>query len=152
MNTSSKSLTNKLSQAQKSAVINRIVYLRRDVLHLSQDNFAKHLNISQTLLSMYENQTRPINDSFISQLSSVFCVNLEWLIYGIGDDDNIFIDKSLLPEPNRTLDALCAAYQLTASDMKFISWYLNLSPEARTHCSNFISSAASLYKEHPFGS
>ena len=152
MNTASKALTDKLNQAQKKAVINRIIYLRREVLHLSQDNFAKQLNISQTLLSMYENETRPINDSFINQLSNVFRVNLEWLIYGVGEDAGIFTSQLPLSEPNQILDSLQEAYQLTASDMSFIRWYLSLSPEARNHCSNFISGAASLYKDYPFGS
>lgn len=126
-------LINNLSPEEIDGVSKRIVYLRNSILHMTQLQFANHVKISQTYLSMLENGKKEILDSTICQIATSLHVNLDWLVYGIGGDENIFQSETLTKEyfeetaQHAVLVDLQAAYSLKPNEMDFVSWFLKLS-------------------------
>lgn len=57
----------------------------RSALELAQKEFASRLNISASRLSNYLSGSRDIPFEVLTQLSSIFNVNLNWLITGEGE-------------------------------------------------------------------
>ena len=70
---------------------NRIKSLRKDILNLSQDNFAKEIGIQRNTISLFENGKRIPSNRTINDICRVFNVNKSWLKYGTG---NIYVDLS----------------------------------------------------------
>lgn len=71
----------------------RITYLRNDILHMTQAEFASTLKISQTYLSLLESGKKSITEAIISKILTTFRINSDWLISGLGTDQDIFLDK-----------------------------------------------------------
>lgn len=149
-----------LSTDDYSGIAARVVYLRTEILHMSQSQFASLLKISQTYLSMVENGKRQISDPIIQRIIATLSVNFEWLVYGIGNDDEIFLSNTITKEylksssQSSSLSALQAAYSLNASEMDYISWYLSLSREERKQYVNAMKTISSMTKltirqDHP---
>lgn len=65
---------------------------------LSQVEFARALQVSQSAVSQYEKAARSPDSAFLSKLCSVFGVNLNWLISGTGSmyQDLQEVDASFL--------------------------------------------------------
>lgn len=132
-------LLNSLSAEELARISQRIKHLRTDILQMTQSEFANAANISQTYLSFIERGEREVNISFITNISSSLKINLDWLIYGIGDDSNIFasqnITKELLIKDSQeyALSVLQKAYSLKTNDLDFLKWYLSLSKSERQH-------------------
>lgn len=131
-----------LSDDQYSGIASRISYLRNNILQITQSQFAAMLKISQTYLSMVENGKKPISDSTIKILINTLSVNFEWLVYGVGGDDEIFLSKSITKEylkssaQSDALSGLQSAYSLNTSETDFIAWFLALSREERKQWMN----------------
>lgn len=117
------------------AVTERMTYLRRNLLQITQERFAKALNISQTYLSQLENGNRTITETVFDQLVSVFLINPDWLLSGEGDvfkpGSDMDTEKILLLQQEKALSDVQAAYSLNADDITLIRWYLSLSPQNR---------------------
>ena len=151
MKNTDNSLLHKLTHTEISDIAKRIIYLRSTILHMTQLQFATAVNISQTYLSLLENNKKDINMSTILQISSSLRVNLDWLIYGIGDDNNIFqaenITKDYLLQISRAaaLHELQTSYALKSNEVEFISWYLNLSSKERQCYASALKTIAELY-------
>ena len=135
----SNAILDSLSAEELASISQRIKYLRTDILQMTQSEFANAANISQTYLSFLERGERDINIPFITNISSSLKINLDWLIYGIGDDSNIFasqhITKELLLKNSQeyALSELQKAYSLKNTDLDFLKWYLSLSKAERLH-------------------
>ena len=133
------SLLDSLSAEELTSISQRIKYLRTDILQMTQSEFANAANISQSYLSFLERGERDVNISFITNISSSLKINLDWLIYGIGDDSNIFasqnITKERLIKDNQeyALSESQKAYSLKTNDLDFLKWYLSLSKSERQH-------------------
>lgn len=149
-----------LSTDDYSGIAARVVYLRTEILHMSQSQFASLLKISQTYLSMVENGKRQISGPIIQRIIATLSVNFEWLVYGVGNDDEIFLSNTITKEylksssKSSSLSALQAAYSLNASEMDYISWYLSLSREERKQYVNAMKTISSMTKltihqDHP---
>lgn len=153
MKNPTETLLDNLSPEELSSITDRIKYLRNDILNMTQTQFALSANISQTYLSQIENGNRKINISTILRISSSLKVNLDWLIYGIGNDDNIFesdkITKDLLIQSHKqsVLTDLQNAYSLKTSELDFISWFLSLSQNQRKEYIAAIKTLSSLYNQ-----
>ena len=63
----------------------RIIFLRKNMLHLSQEEFGKYIGFKQTSISSIENGTNPVSEYLIKNICSQFSVNEKWLRHGIGD-------------------------------------------------------------------
>lgn len=125
-----------LTPAELQQIASRIIYLRQDVLHMSQQQFADAVGISQTYLSLLENQKKEFNMELLMQIVLSLNINLDWLIYGLGGNDNIFQarqNKEL--QQSEALKALKKAYSLRDTDIEFIQRYLSLSDKERTSLS-----------------
>lgn len=127
----------------------RITYLRQNILQYSQLQFAACIKLSQTYLSLIEGGRKPVNGSIIRKIITTFNVNTDWLLYGTGNDDNIFqsetITKELITTSIReeTLASLQRAYSLKEKDMAFLSSFLSME---RNEKDAFLSALATIRK------
>ena len=64
---------------------NRIKYLRKDLLKLSQKDFAEKLNITENFIWMVEKGSRTPSDRTVSDICREFGVSRNWLEEGIGE-------------------------------------------------------------------
>ena len=133
------SLLETLSAEDLARISQRIKYLRTDILQMKQSEFANAANISQSYLSFIERGERDVNVSVITNISSSLKINLDWLIYGIGDDNNIFASQNITKEllikdtQEHALAELQKAYSLKSNDLDFLKWFLSLSKSERQH-------------------
>lgn len=117
-------------------IATRITYLRNNILHMTQDEFSSALKISQTYLSLIESGKKAVSKATIKNVLLTFNVNMEWLMFGIGSDDEIFLNhtskESILQSmPDSSLDALKKAYQLTDNELHFVQWFVTLPSKER---------------------
>ncbi|MFW6680626.1 helix-turn-helix domain-containing protein [Lacrimispora sp. AGF001] len=66
-------------------VYERIKILRKEVLHMRQEEFAAKLKISRGNISNIEIDRVKVTDRVISDICSEFNVNRNWLLYGEGE-------------------------------------------------------------------
>lgn len=63
-------------------IYERIKYLRKVELKLSQDEFARRINISRSNLGNIENNNINLTNRVLSDICRAFCVNQEWILHG----------------------------------------------------------------------
>ncbi|RZT01191.1 transcriptional regulator with XRE-family HTH domain [Cuneatibacter caecimuris] len=68
-----------------SGILDRLKYLRKNMLKLTQSQFAGCLGITQTAYSMIETGKNPLTDKWIMVICFQFGVNEMWLRTGEGD-------------------------------------------------------------------
>lgn len=147
-----------LSEKELKGIASRITYLRNDILHMTQQEFCTILNISQTYLSLLENGKKQIQKTTIDKILVTFKVNIEWLIYGIGTDEDIFLSGSITKDyltkvsQNKVLSDLQKVYQLKERDVQFLQWYLDLPSSARTSLHSITDKLQELIFSYPPGS
>lgn len=69
----------------------RIKYLRKNILHLTQEELAPEIKISRSNLGAIEIGRITVTDRVKDDICSAFNVNIDWLENGVGGDDNIFV-------------------------------------------------------------
>lgn len=69
----------------------RIKYLRKNILHLTQEEFAPKLRVSRSNLGSIEIGRTNVTNRVKEDICSEFNVNMEWLESGQGGDNGIFI-------------------------------------------------------------
>lgn len=62
----------------------RIRYLRKDVLHMTQEEFAKSIKISRSNLGNIETGAVSITERVLSDICDVHDANMDWLLKGVG--------------------------------------------------------------------
>lgn len=70
----------------------RIKYLRKNKLHLTQDEFAPRIRVSRSNVGNIETGRIGTTDRVIEDICSEFNVNENWLRTGEGGEDNIFVE------------------------------------------------------------
>ena len=68
----------------------RIKHLRKDFLHMTQEEFASSIKISRSNLGSIEIGRITLTDRVISDICEKFNINESWLRTGEGGDNNIF--------------------------------------------------------------
>jgi transcriptional regulator with XRE-family HTH domain len=68
--------------------VNQRVKLLRKELKLTQNEFAKMISVSATLITLIEQDKRVVNDRLIRLICDSFDVNPQWLKTGAGDRYN----------------------------------------------------------------
>jgi transcriptional regulator with XRE-family HTH domain len=68
--------------------VNQRMKLLRKELKLTQNEFAKMISVSQTLINYIEQEKRTVNDRLIRLICDSFDVNPRWLKTGAGDRYN----------------------------------------------------------------
>lgn len=150
MKNQSKDLLKDLTPEEKEKIVSRIIYLRHNILNMTQQQFADVINISQTYLSLIENGKKEIKIDTLLQISYILKVNLDWLIYGFGDDENIFQTNAYTKDSitqglkDEAIEKLASAYSLKDNDIKLIKKFLSLSDKERTHVVESIISISKL--------
>ena len=152
-----KNTNSMLSNEDLKNIATRITYLRNQVLHMTQSEFASALHMSQTYLSLIESGKKIITKSAIDNILSTFKVNMEWLMFGIGNDEDIFLSSTYTKEyftkssQDSALSALQTAYQLKNNDVDFIKWYLSLPAKERNNFQSSIKAISNLINAYPPG-
>lgn len=133
----------------------RITYLRNDILHMTQAEFSSALKISQTYLSLIESGKKNITEAIITNIMTTFHVNADWLISGIGTDQDIFLDntdpKNYLPVPNSevTLHELQKLCHLSDNETSFVSWFVSLPAKDRALFLSCIETFSAFARSYP---
>lgn len=152
------STINNLSEDELKEISSRITHLRNDILHMTQLEFCTVLNISQTYLSMLENGKKQIQKNTLDKILVTFKLNIEWLLYGVGSDEDIFlsdvITKDYLTKSSQdeVLSDLQKIFQLKERDIHFFKWYLDLPATARTSLHSIIDKLNDFISTYPPGS
>ena len=123
----------------------RIKYLRKDVLKLSQKDFAEQLNLSENFVWMVEKGNRIPSDRTISDICRIFNVNPEWLRNGAEpmlmpepDDDTAYINELLTAVDDPVVDIIKA----------FMGVYMTLNEEDKKKARAFAANLKSKIKEN----
>lgn len=66
-------------------VYERIKYLRKEVLHQTQEEFASAINVSRSNLGSIEIGRVSVTDRVLSDISEKYRINKEWLAEGTGE-------------------------------------------------------------------
>ena len=67
----------------------------RDSLKLTQEEFGKKIGVARNTIANYENGNRSPGKSVILSICREFNVNEDWLRYGTGGLDNMFIPEDV---------------------------------------------------------
>lgn len=123
----------------------RIKYLRKDVLKLSQKDFAEQLNLSENFVWMVEKGNRIPSDRTISDICRIFNVNPDWLRNGVEpmlmpepDDDTAYINELLTAVDDPVVDIIKA----------FMRVYMTLNEEDKKKARAFAASLKGKIKEN----
>jgi len=101
----------------------RIRYFRKDVQKMTQGDFAKKINISQSNIANVEKGRISVTDRVLSDICNTFSLSEEWLRTGEG---------SMYQETDTTLFAAFAKrYALTEEEQAVARYLLALSSEER---------------------
>ena len=115
----------------------RIRYLRKDQLKLSQTDFASLIGMKQTSVSSFEKNGATVTDQTIRSIClAIDGLNEDWLRTGNGD---MFIESSGVVN---ALDILAKEHQLSTSEKILIEKILNLKPGLRKGIVDFIVDVA----------
>lgn len=141
-----------LSTEQQHAIVERIHFLRNDVLHMNQKQFSNILDISQTYISLLESGERPLSSTLAIKIISSFHINPEWLIYGKESEDIFSISSTTENGTSHlridALNNLVQIYSLKSKDVTFLQWYLSLSANERLSFIDALDNIAHLYPEN----
>lgn len=102
--------------------INRLKQLR-ELLDISQVEFAKKTGLDRSSISLFESGKREIQDRHIKLICQTFNVNEDWLRYG---NEPIFKEQSL-----NLVKQIVDEYKLDKIDEIILINFLKLNPEER---------------------
>lgn len=103
-------------------IYERIRFLRKE-LNLSQPKFGEKMGVSRDVIANIELGRVPIKDMMLNLICKTFNVNPAWLTNGEGE---IFIDT-----PNILIDNLAVEHNLTPTEKRIISNFVNMSETER---------------------
>lgn len=117
-----------------SAISNRIISIRKNLLHLTQKEFARSLGVSQPYLSMIESGKKTISTETVLKINMIYGISLQYVLYGVeagaGSTHSTAFEKNY--NQIESLKSLQYAFHLQQADIDLISWYCALS-ESRRH-------------------
>ena len=101
----------------------RVKHFRKDVLHISQTEFAVSLGMKQTGVSYMERDGSTGTDQTIKAICLLYNVNEEWLRTGSGE---MYIQPDTF-----SLDDFVKSKGATGLELEIIKTYFELDPEIR---------------------
>lgn len=101
----------------------RVKHFRKDVLHISQTEFAVSLGMKQTGVSYMERDGSTVTDQTIKAICLLYNVNEEWLRTGSGE---MYIQSDAF-----SLDDFVKSKGATGLELEIIKTYFELDPEIR---------------------
>lgn len=112
---------------------NNRIYKLRSELGLSQDDFAKRIGVTRSLISKIENDgDRTVTEQMTRSICREFNVDYFWLTEGIGEP---FLDT-----PDTIIDDLVVQYNLDAEDRQIIENYIKADKSVRAGLKTFLKS------------
>ena len=63
----------------------RIKYLRKELLHITMEEFGEHVGVSKGAISNIENGSRNVTEQMFKSICREFGVREEWLRFGEGE-------------------------------------------------------------------
>lgn len=101
----------------------RIKYIRKDELNLTQDAFGSSLGVSRDVVNNWERGRVDIKDYVLKLICKTFRVSYPWLSEGIGEP--------FVSVPDVILDDVAEVYGLDEEDRLLMEEYARLPPEVR---------------------
>lgn len=114
------------------SIYERVKYLRKNILDMTQDDFSRKIKISRSNLGSIETSRVNITDRVISDICDCFNVNEDWLRNG-GSDDDIFKELSESEEVAKYTQTLLDSTDDVIADMvkNFIVIYQKLDDNSK---------------------
>jgi DNA-binding XRE family transcriptional regulator len=107
----------------KLTINGRINYLRKNLLHLNQTDFAKTIGMKQTGVSYMEQEGATVTEQAIKSICAIHSISEQWLRYG---SEPIKIEPELF-----SLDNFIEERGGTNLEKEIIKTYFELDPEVR---------------------
>ena len=115
------------------SIYERIKFLRKNILNLTQEDFASAIGVSRSNIGNIEVGRINVTDRVISDICDKYNVSDVWLKTGAGD---MFIQT-----PNTLLDELAKMHNLNDVEKAIIETFISLSPESRRGVIDYITKA-----------
>lgn len=101
----------------------RIRYIRKDELKLTQEVFANNLGVSRDTVNNWEHNRAEIKDYVLKLICKTYQVNYSWLAEEKGDP--------FASPPDILIDEVVEKYELDSLDRSLIEEYVKLPAETR---------------------
>lgn len=119
----------------------RVRYLRKDVLHMNQTEFAFSIGMKQTSVSSFEKEGATVSEQSIKAISSVHNISEEWLRSGI---------EPMRIEPETfNLDEFARARGASNLELKVVKAYFELDPDIRKMLMEHFKTELTDNNDHP---
>lgn len=116
-------------------IFERIKDLRKSILKLNQEDFAKSVGLSRSNVANIEVGRINLTDRTISDICREFNINENWLRYGSGE---IFVETD-----DTVIDQFVSEYNLTDLEKKMLEVYVKkLTPNQREAITSYLKSLA----------
>ncbi len=112
-------------------MIERLKLLRKDILSLSQEEFANHIGLKKSAISDIERCKANLTERNIKAICQTFNVNEDWLRNG---NEPIFNEK----DNNNYVDELVKKYNINSDEVNIIKRFANLDENSRNKIINFV--------------
>ena len=121
-------------------MINERLKKIRETLKLSQNDFAKRLNLQRNSISLFENGKRNLSDRTILNICKEFNINEEWLREGKGE--------MFSPDEKNIVKNLVEMYNLDNTVRAIIEVLITLEPSQVQVITEYIKKVSEKYKEY----
>ena len=119
----------------------RVRYLRKDVLHMNQTEFAFSIGMKQTSVSSFEKEGATVSEQSIKAISSVHNISEEGLRSGI---------EPMRIEPETfNLDEFARARGASDLELKVVKAYFELDPDIRKMLMEHFKTELTDNNDHP---
>lgn len=126
---------------QNMKIFERIKYIRKNELKITQEDFAMSIGLSRSNIGNIEVGRINVTDRVIQDICLKYNINETWLRYGTGE---IFVvtEKSIL-------DDLALAHNMSAKEKAIIQAFLDLSPQGRAGVLEYVDKLVQSLKDVP---
>jgi transcriptional regulator with XRE-family HTH domain len=100
----------------------RVAFLRKKVLELTQTEFAKKIGLKHSVVSQWEVGITPLNEKNVKLICHIFKVNEDWLRYGSGEIFNPK-DDPILQEIMELLEKMDEPERQVV--LNYVRWYVS---------------------------
>lgn len=106
--------------------VNERIKALRKKLDKNQAEFAAPLGLRQSTVGNYESGSRSISDATILAICREYNVDENWLRYGIGGDEPVFVEAGSF-----SLDEFAQQHNATELELNIMKAYFELDPDLR---------------------
>lgn len=119
----------------KLKIYERIRFLRKEHLKLTQEEFATKIKISRSNLGSIETGRINVTDRVINDICQAFSVNGDWLKTGDGEILKVYSD-----DLDGFINQLSSKYDLGELDKEIVKSYVELPIEKRQEIKGYLMS------------